>query len=148
MIFLEALLGPNIFLITATNDFCLLLLGNRKGNSNEEKLSAYLNNNLQGPFLVMAVRDFSYLEVFTSLCSTDEQSLWLSVLHWEGKRKCFLSHSLTNWFFFYRVLLDLTALKWCLNVPDLFPFTVPQIEFELLNFVFFGVCLKGRRLFF
>lgn len=75
MIFVETLLGPNIFLITATNDFCLLLLGNRKGNSNEEKLSTYLNNNLQGPFLVLAVHDFSYLEVFTSLCSTDEQSL-------------------------------------------------------------------------
>lgn len=68
MVFIEALLEPYVFLITAANDFCLLLF-------KQENLLAFFNNSLQGPFSVLAVHIFSYLEVLTRLCSSDEQSL-------------------------------------------------------------------------
>jgi len=73
---METLLEPNVFLITTIKDFCLLLLGNRNGNSEQEKLSPLILIIIyKGFFQFYLSILFSYLEVLTRLCSSDEHSL-------------------------------------------------------------------------
>lgn len=139
MIFIEAVLEPNIFLTTATNDFCLLLLGNRNGNPKQQKLSQLILIIIisKGLFHFWLSMLFHILK-----CSPD----FVVQLNRVFDCLCFAKKARENAFYLTAWQIDFFSAEYCWILQLKSGVVMSQIYFhslflkqnlQFLNFVFF-----------